>query len=154
MSGPKRTNRPTTAIGLTGFGLLLIGGILVAQFDTKNKFFTDSISPQLLDYFPTVSSTMFLAVILAPVFEEIVFRGFLFGGLRYKLGDIWGATLSSLIFAAVHGYSPIGFVSVLISGLIFCGLYRWSGSLIPGIIAHATFNLVLTTGTVAGYSFH
>lgn len=154
ISGPKRTTFPSAAAGLTGFAVLLLGGWLVVPFDTKSKFLTDSIAPYLLDYLPSISTTMFLAVILAPIFEEIVFRGFLFGGLRYKIGDFFGATLSSFIFAAVHGYSPMGFVSVVISGLIFCGLYRWSGSLIPGMIAHAAFNLVLTTGTVASYSFH
>ena len=80
---------------------------------------------------------------LAPVFEEIVFRGLLFATLRRKFG--WGASalISGMIFAMAHGYGMVGFVSVFWSGLLWAWAYEKTGSLIPGIVAHMLNNLMV-----------
>ncbi|MBI3604289.1 MAG: CPBP family intramembrane metalloprotease [Nitrospirae bacterium] len=82
-------------------------------------------------------------VVFAPVFEELVFRGLLFATLRRKFG--WGlsATLSAAIFAVAHGYGVLGFVSVLWSGALWAWVYEKTGSLLPGMVAHAVNNLLV-----------
>ena len=87
-------------------------------------------------------------VVLAPILEEFTFRGLLFATLRRRMGPFWAAAISSLLFAAAHGYGLLGFASVFWSGLLWAWAYEKSGSLLPGIIAHALNNLTVCTGLV------
>jgi hypothetical protein len=87
-------------------------------------------------------------VVLAPLLEEFTFRGLLFATLRRRLGPWWAASLSSALFAAAHGYGVIGFLSVFWSGILWAWAYEKSGSLLPGILAHAVNNLTVCTGLV------
>ena len=92
--------------------------------------------------------SLFEYVVLAPVVEEFTFRGLLFATLRRRVG-LWPAALiSSTIFAAAHGYGIVGFLSVLWSGVLWAWAYEKSGSLLPGILAHALNNLTVCTGLV------
>ena len=83
-------------------------------------------------------------VIFAPIFEEIAFRGLLYAILRRRLSFAPAALLSASVFALAHGYGLIGFVSVLWSGFLWAWMYEKTGSLIPGIIAHAMNNLLVS----------
>ena len=96
----------------------------------------------------------FIAVVLAPIGEEILFRGFLYGGLSRKMNAFAAMAISSLVFAVSHQYSLTGLVFVFIYGLVFCWLYKRTGSLWPGILAHGLYNGLITWQGVAWYSFH
>ena len=80
-------------------------------------------------------------ILLAPLFEEAVFRGFLFGGLRQRLGWVKAALISSAIFAAGH-LSIAAFIPTFTLGFLFAYLYQRSGSIWPGIILHTLINSV------------
>jgi hypothetical protein len=90
---------------------------------------------------PVVALELFDTVILTPVFEEILFRGLLFGTLRARLGLGASAVLSAAIFAVAHGYGAAGFIAVFWSGLLWAVAYEKTGSLLPSIAAHAVDNL-------------
>ncbi|MGH7354810.1 MAG: lysostaphin resistance A-like protein [Candidatus Rokuibacteriota bacterium] len=81
------------------------------------------------------------AVVAAPVVEELGFRGLLYGTLRVRLGLPVAAAASALIFAALHGYGVVGFLSVFTSGMLWAWAFERSGSVLPGIAAHAVNNL-------------
>ena len=83
-------------------------------------------------------------VLLAPVFEEFFFRGFLFQQFRRSLGAPNGIMLSALVFAAVH-LSMESFIPLFGLGMILAGVYHYTRSLWASIITHALWNL----GTVA-----
>jgi uncharacterized protein len=80
-----------------------------------------------------------LIVAVAPVAEEIFFRGFLFGGLRTRLTFVWAALVSAVIFGAFH-YTGAGSLTVLPQlmalGLTQAWLYERSGSIYPTIAVH------------------
>lgn len=88
-------------------------------------------------------------VFFAPVFEEVAFRGILFAILRRRYA--WGpsALISAGIFAIAHGYGLLGFISVFWSGLIWAWAYEKTGSLLPGMIAHALNNLLVCLSVIA-----
>ena len=86
-------------------------------------------------------------VVYAPVLEEIAFRGILFGTLRRKFSFAPAAFIGALVFAVAHGYGWIGFLSVLWSGVVWAWGYEKTGSLLPGMLAHALNNL-LVSGSV------
>jgi membrane protease YdiL (CAAX protease family) len=83
-----------------------------------------------------------LLAFVAPLTEELFFRGFMFGVLREKLGVAGGAIATAVVFGFVHVTgSPIKTVGVLIIlGLLLCLLYLQTGSLLPCIALHALNN--------------
>jgi membrane protease YdiL (CAAX protease family) len=89
---------------------------------------------------------MISAVLFAPFFEEIVFRGLLFATLRRRFGFVGSAVVSALIFAIAHGYGWVGLVSVLWSGVLWAWSYERTKSLVPGMLAHAFVNLLASLG--------
>jgi membrane protease YdiL (CAAX protease family) len=88
-------------------------------------------------------------VAFAPVFEELAFRGLLFAILRRKFRFLPAAIISASIFAIAHGYGLVGFVSVLWSGVLWAWIYEKTGSLLPGILAHAINNLLVCLSVMA-----
>jgi membrane protease YdiL (CAAX protease family) len=80
-------------------------------------------------------------ILFAPLFEEMIFRGFLFGGLRQSMGWVKAAFISSAIFAAGH-LSIAALIPTFALGFLFTYLYQKSNSIWPGIILHTLINSV------------
>jgi membrane protease YdiL (CAAX protease family) len=95
-----------------------------------------------------VVATVFDTVVLTPVFEEIVFRGLVFGTLRRRFGLPTAAVLSAAVFAVAHGYGVLGFAAVFWSGLLWAWAYERTGSLWPSIGLHAADNLMATLSVI------
>ncbi|MDQ1660119.1 MAG: protease family protein [Blastococcus sp.] len=88
-------------------------------------------------------------VVLAPVTEELMFRGLLLRSFMHRLSFWPAALLSTALFGAMHVYevrTALGAVtlatSVGVLGLGNCYLVRITGRLTPGIMVHAAFNAV------------
>lgn len=81
------------------------------------------------------------AVVIAPVTEELTFRGVLFVTLRRRLAWPLAAVVSGAAFAVLHGYGIAGFASVWWSGVAWAWTYERTRSLWPSIAAHAFGNL-------------
>lgn len=84
-----------------------------------------------------------LLCVVAPVVEETVFRGGLYGGMRKRWSVPAAAIASAAIFAAVH-LNWASFVPVMALGVALCVVYERTGSLLPSMVAHGLFNLVTT----------
>jgi CAAX protease family protein len=108
-----------------------------------------------------IPATVVVVVFFGPAVEELIFRGALFGGL-YRLGllasrklggkdrgerkvtgervsFVLSAFFSSAVFALAHGEAAV--VPVLfVLAFVLCVLYRRTGSLLPCLVTHATFN--------------
>lgn len=87
-------------------------------------------------------------VVLAPLAEEALFRGVLFGTLVRRWGYVPGSLAAATIFGLAHLDWSL-FVPLAVAGLVLNVLYRQTGSLIPSTIAHATLNLV-SVGSALG----
>ena len=90
------------------------------------------------------------SVVVAPLGEELFFRGYALAGLARKGKQNVALILSSLLFAAVH-LNPVGFVPLFFAGMILGTVFLRTGSLTASIAAHATNNLIVTTLTYLGY---
>lgn len=88
-------------------------------------------------------------VVFAPIFEELAFRGLLFGVLRRRVGFVPSALVSAGLFAVAHGYGVLGFVGVFWSGMVWAWGYEKTGSLLPGMIAHGLNNLLVCLSVIA-----
>ncbi len=81
---------------------------------------------------------------LAPIGEELFFRGFLFGVLRERIGVGWGAAIAGTIFGLVHvAGTPVRTLGILVFlGVGLCVLYQKTGSLLPGMALHSVNNAI------------
>jgi hypothetical protein len=84
-------------------------------------------------------AVIFMAVIVAPVAEEFIFRGYFYGVIRRYGGRIPAILTSSLLFAAIHAHLP-SMPGLGILAIILCLLYERTGSLWAPIAMHACFN--------------
>lgn len=137
-----------TALPLMGLGLL-IGLGMGWFFNVPNLGNPSHPIQELIDKAnPMELFLLFaLACVAAPITEEIIFRGVLYGHLRQGTSK-WGVVasmifsmvISGTIFAGIH---PQGaFVAPALAGLAcaFCITREWSGSVFPGMIAHGIQN--------------
>lgn len=84
-------------------------------------------------------------VIVAPIVEETIFRGFLYGKLRESRMPMWPAILTvSALFGLAHGQWNVG-IGTFILSIILCYLREATGSVWSGILVHMLNNAVAFT---------
>ena len=83
--------------------------------------------------------SLLLFAVLAPLVEELVFRGLLYGWVAGRWGSLPALVVSSLAFAAAH-FEPAHIVLVLPLGLLFGWLRRRTDSLLPSLFSHILNN--------------
>jgi membrane protease YdiL (CAAX protease family) len=88
-------------------------------------------------------TTLFVACIVAPFAEELIFRGFLYSGLKTRLKPVTAAVVVSLLFSYIHGYGPCSSVMVFCTGLVLTLLREKSGGLAAPMLCHACINLTV-----------
>ena len=87
-------------------------------------------------------AAILLAVVVAPIVEETLFRGLLYTALRGIMG-FWGAAATSAaVFAAVHPTIPVGFLPLFVLGMVLAVVRQSTGCLAPAMICHAINNAV------------
>lgn len=94
-----------------------------------------------------VFGLMFLIVsacLVAPVSEEILYRGVLFRSLSNRMGVLAAALISSVVFASLHFYDFYGLASVATFGFVCALLYQATGSLLNVIALHMLYNASIT----------
>ena len=81
-----------------------------------------------------------LATVIAPIVEEVGFRGMLYGALRGKMGVWPSAAVSALVFALIHPAFPLQVLPIMALGIVLALLREKTGSLVAPIICHAINN--------------
>jgi membrane protease YdiL (CAAX protease family) len=97
------------------------------------------------DYKLTAESVI-ISGIIAPIFEELLWRGIIFKELS-RYSRLIAILFSSLLFALLHD-GKAGMIYAFAGGIIFSFLYIQSESLIPGMILHLTNNLIASLSPV------
>ena len=128
---------------------LLVAGLLLALFPDLGEGVEDLTGILLGDYNTLQMLLMaFLAACVAPISEEMFFRGYVYGALRMKL-PVWASILiGSAIFAGIH-LLPLQMVTAFVIALVLAWLYESSKSLVFCIILHVTNNALALILTVA-----
>lgn len=88
-----------------------------------------------------------LAIVMAPLAEEFIFRGYIFGVARQYIGRWPAILLNSLVFAFIHGHIP-AFLGLFVLAVFLTLVYERTGSLWAPIMLHAFFNTVTIIGTL------
>jgi membrane protease YdiL (CAAX protease family) len=85
------------------------------------------------------------AIVVAPVYEELIFRGILFPYLSKRVGVTGGVLTVSILFGLIHFHTP-SILPLFLLSVVLCLAYWRTGSLWVSIGIHATFNAI---GTLA-----
>jgi membrane protease YdiL (CAAX protease family) len=128
--------------------ILLLAGwplIALAEVITQKSFGGVPSKQEIVDFFNS-SETMsqrvtviILAVVAAPIFEELIFRFFIYGVLRRYFGVTVGLIANSFLFAAAHTHLPSA-LPLFVLASCFTLAYEWSGSILVSMAMHALFN--------------
>jgi uncharacterized protein len=88
------------------------------------------------------------AIVVAPISEELIFRGYIFGVLRRYAGRWWAMVISASVFAAIHAHIP-SLAGLFVLAVALTLVYEGAGSLWASILMHALFNSVTIIFTLA-----
>ena len=86
---------------------------------------------------------LLLACVMAPLIEETIFRGIIFGSLQTYFGKWTSAALSSAVFAGLH-FQAYGFFPRFVLGMFLVYLYDKYKSLYPAVALHTVNNAAAT----------
>lgn len=128
----------------------LVGLALIAASDGVTLLLDRDVVPEYVRQVYASSSALpwlwIALIILAPIGEELLFRGFLFTGLQTsRLGPIGTAVFTSLLWAIIHRqYGTYEISTIFVGGLVLCYARVRTCSIIPGMLIHSIVNLVST----------
>ena len=162
---PAHERRLATAVkhslgGTLGLGLVLgigivIGSVtLIAAGTLVDDGLADRLEERATEIGPEPWQVVLMVValvVLAPLGEELVFRGLLLRGLVRRLSFWPAALVSAVLFAAAH---PDAYtiwpraIALTATGLVLAWLYRWRGYW-AAVTAHATVNGVAAVALIA-----
>jgi membrane protease YdiL (CAAX protease family) len=141
--GFRRLERRSLPLVLVGLALSYVA--LIVSTSVYARLFGPPPEQNIIKDFPHTGPGMALfavtAIIVAPIFEETFFRGFLFQGLARSWGPVAGALVSAGLFTLAHQQVSV-FVPFFILGLILAWVFYRSRSLWANIAVHASFNCV------------
>jgi membrane protease YdiL (CAAX protease family) len=121
--------------------------ILLAEALTQNAFGSGSSRQEIVDLFNSSHTIeqrvmiIVLAVVVAPISEEFIFRFFIYGVVRRYFGIAVGLIFNALLFAAAHTHLPSA-APLFVLGGCFTLAYEWSGSILVSMAMHSLFNSV------------
>lgn len=133
------TIRSTFFAGVSGIGFWLISQVVI------NKFLSGTSA--INEYSQHIESLMgdniwlilFVSVLVAPLIEEIVFRGALYRAFERLSADWVAIVVTSILFAIAH-VNPVHMSYALIMGLLLALLRYKTKSIVPGIALHFVYN--------------
>jgi membrane protease YdiL (CAAX protease family) len=92
---------------------------------------------------PILALLIVTALVIAPLFEEIIFRGYIYPAVKMQLGLPLAAVAVSAGFALMH-WNAAAFVPLFLLGLGLTFAYELTGSLWASVVTHMTFNTFFT----------
>ncbi len=129
---------PMAAMGLmVAIWWLIEGGSGLAQRYSSTEFHEKSQAQALA--LPGLIFMLLVGGLVAPVVEELVFRGFIYSAWERRFGWVVSTILTSALFGLYHPQ----FGWTFLSSIIFIWIYRRTGTLRAPMFVHAVFNLSL-----------
>ena len=135
-----------------GLAILVVVGLLLQRLRAEsNQLEQFAVLRQTS---PAEFALAFLAIaVITPIVEELFFRGYLFGLYRRRHSLPVAYVAAGLLFAILHANpamsSPLQNLAVVAQafalGCLLAFLYQWTGSLLPGMVAHGLNNGMVVT---------
>lgn len=84
--------------------------------------------------------TSIFAAIFGPIIEELFFRGFMYNAFKKRVGIFWAMFITAGTFALLHAHA-VGFLPIMVLGMLLAYLYEKTGTLVSSITVHVIHNL-------------
>jgi membrane protease YdiL (CAAX protease family) len=88
-------------------------------------------------------------LVIAPIVEEVIFRGCIYRILKSKIPIIFATIINSTLFALIH-YNVLSYILLFVLSIFLTYIYERNGSIICPIIIHSLFNLMMSILIVFG----
>jgi membrane protease YdiL (CAAX protease family) len=124
--------------GLAGGVAASLAGVAYIEIALALNLFPGLRHASLLANRETTLWLAGIAIVAAPIFEEFIFRGLIFGGLRRSFSPVPAALASAAIFAIVH--PPASVIPVFLMGLAAAFAYERTSMLAAPMTVHAIYN--------------
>ena len=139
---------PPQAYGMAALGTLAVLLLAAGEFILIPPDLSKLHDLELAQLFQGPAAVALLAavvvIIMAPIIEEVLFRGLAFAGIASRLGPVWATAITTIIFTALHAPEKIlywpGFFDVAAVALLSCALRLRYRSIRPGIAMHFFYN--------------
>ncbi len=149
--GWRRTRMNLVAMGLGGVALAFALSALASVIHTPK---VPSPFDKLTGSRPELVLFGFMAVVLAPFFEELFFRGFIQPVLSRTFGTIAGILITAGLFGSLHlveyAYAWQYALFISLAGAVFGWLRARTNSIIPSTVMHGCFNAVSVVALAFG----
>ena len=132
---------PCVAISVVGLGVLDTELMKVAiRIAPVPEWMQEVYRSEILRK-TSLLSAIFAAAVIAPLGEELLFRGIILGGLLAHHTRVSAVLLSAVFFGLLH-LDPWTFTPIFISGVVWAWWVIRTGSLLPAVFGHALNNLI------------
>jgi membrane protease YdiL (CAAX protease family) len=126
---------------LPAFGLHYISQTVLAQLGHE-PVVQQAVQMVMATEHPVEVGLQIVSVVMmAPIAEELLFRGILFNTIKHASYPLAGMFASAALFALVHGSVAL-MLPLFVMGFALAWVYEKSGSIIAPIVMHATFNAI------------
>lgn len=138
--------------GVTGYIAtvpILVAALIIVMVVTKLVHYVPVRQP-IVDVFlkekdaSFLMYTSFFAALVGPVIEELFFRGFMYSALKKYARPFLSAFITAAIFAVLHT-NIVGFLPIMVLGLLLAFLYEKTGTLVAPITVHIMHNLTMVS---------
>ncbi|WP_435019308.1 CPBP family glutamic-type intramembrane protease [Tundrisphaera sp. TA3] len=144
-----RFTRPRRILVEAGYALLAVPVLMAAVYGVAVIAWLITRTQEEDNFFEPIAGAgdryhsvalVLLAVVVAPVAEELFFRGMLFNALRQRMPIGLAAILSAAIFGLLHPFGLAQRLSIVVGGLFLALLYGWRKTLVAPILLHGLVN--------------
>jgi membrane protease YdiL (CAAX protease family) len=123
---------------------ILVVFMMLTQWILPDYPQQDDVRSLKIEGGPLFYEMFWKAGLVAPIVEELIFRGLLYPMLKKYIGVFWGCVTSSLLFSFIHD-NVLSFALLFLISAYLTFLYERNNNLLVPIACHAFFNLIVLT---------
>ena len=132
---------------------LVCGATLAIIIQVLSRFVATDVKVPIEALFTDRRNALWMmgfGILVAPLAEETVFRGYIYPVIARRLGVVAGVVLTGMFFGMVHAlqlwgaWGQIGLLMLV--GMIFTGIRAWTGSVVSSYLLHLGYNSLLFAG--------
>lgn len=126
------------SIFLMGLGFNVLTGVVLSALPESwlGSYEETSSMAFMGEYWVTFLGT----AIIAPIVEEVIFRGLAYSRMKKGMPTVWAMILTSVLFGVAHGH-PVWMLYTFVFGLLLIWVFERTRSLVAPMVLHIGYNL-------------
>jgi len=128
----------------------LLGGLILMLLLVILGYFVNYLQPELkpqvfeemlrsVTNVPGFIILFIMGTVMAPISEELFYRGMIYPVFRRHVGPLWGAILAGIVFGLAH-WDFWRTIPLAVGGAVLCYIYEKTGSILVSTVTHGVWN--------------